>query len=101
MKNAASLLVFLGATATLVIASDIRTQVITSATTPFTVDVPDHFHLRIFNFTQDGGTTRGVVIAAAATPTATPTPTSPPTCTPTCSPSPCTSTPCPTPTPTA
>ena len=68
MKNAASLFIFLCATAALLIAGDIKTKVIAGGTS-FSTDVPDHFHLRIFNFTQDGGTTRGVVIASAATPT--------------------------------
>src|SRR5437660_5896374 len=102
MKNVASFLIFLGATIALVIAGDIQTQTVTSATSPFTIDVPDHFFLRIFNFTQDGGTTRGVVIAGAATPGPTPTPTPTPTITPTptCTPTPCTPTPTPTVTPT-
>src|SRR5438270_9361871 len=82
MKNAASLLIFLCATSALVIANDFRTKVITS-TTSFSTDVADHYHLRIFNFTQDGGTIRRVANAAAATPTATPTPTPIPAPTPT------------------
>ena len=65
MKNAASLLIFLGATAAIVLAGDVQTRVVTN-TTSLLVDVPDHFHLRIFNFTQERGSTRGVVIAAAA-----------------------------------
>ncbi len=97
MKNAASLLIFLFALAAFAIAGDFQTKVITTATGPITVDVPDHHFLRIYNFTQTGSTSpRGVVIASAATPTATPTPTPVPT--PTCSPSPCTPTPTPTPT---
>lgn len=103
MKNAASLLIFLCATAAFLFAGEVKTVVITNSA--FSLDIPDQHHLRIYNFTQEGGTSRGIVIASAATPTATPTPTptpSPtPTCTPTCSPSPCTPTPCPpTPTPT-
>src|SRR6267143_2976952 len=82
MKSAASLLVFLCITSVILVANDFRTKVVTS-TTSFSTDVPDHYHLRIFNFTQDGGTTRGVVVAAAATPTATPTPTPIPAPTPT------------------
>jgi len=101
MKNAASLLIFLCATSALVVANDFRTKVITS-TTPFSTDVPEHYHLRIFNFTQSGSNaTRGVVIAAAATPTATPIATATPTPTPTCTPTPCPPTPSPTPSPTS
>jgi hypothetical protein len=97
MRKAASLLIFVCITSAFVIAGDIQTRVVTSSTS-FTTDVPEHVFLRIYNFTQDGGSTRGVVIAAAATPapTATPTPTS--TATPT--PTPPTPTPSPTPTPT-
>ncbi len=80
MKNAASFLIFLSVTAALVFAGDVKTKVVTS-TSSFTTDVPDHFHLRIFNFTQDGGITRGVVIASAATPTPVPTATPTPTAT--------------------
>src|SRR6266849_1231157 len=69
MKNAASLLIFLSAL-TAFAAGEIKTVVITNST--FSLDVPDHHFLRIYNFTQEGGSTRGVVIAAAATPTATP-----------------------------
>src|SRR5213082_2148293 len=77
MKNAASLLIFLSAL-TAFAAGEIKTVVITNST--FSLEVPDHHFLRIYNFTQDvGGSTRGVVIAAAATPTATPTPTPTPT----------------------
>src|SRR5438445_203407 len=73
MKNAASLLMFLCATAAVVIAGDIKTVVITNST--FSLDIPDHHFLRIYNFTQDGASSlRGVVIAAAATPAPTPTP---------------------------
>src|SRR5438270_688082 len=69
MKNAASLLIFLSAL-TAFAAGEIKTVVITIST--FSLEVPDHHFLRIYNFTQDvGGSTRGVVIAAAATPTAT------------------------------
>src|SRR6266481_2686601 len=71
MKNAASLLIFRSAL-TAFAAGEIKTVVITNST--FSLDVPDHHFLRIYNFTQEGGSTRGVVIAAAATPTATPTP---------------------------
>src|SRR3989442_8167043 len=93
MKNAASLLIFLSAL-TAFAAGEIKTVVITNST--FSLEVPDHHFLRIYNFTRDvGGSTGGVVIAAAATPTATLTPTSTPTCTPT----PCPPTPTPTPTP--
>src|SRR5207249_9256743 len=104
MKNAASLLIFLSAL-TAFAAGEIKTVVITNST--FSLEVPDHHFLRIYNFTQDvGGSTRGVVIAAAATPTATPTPTAAPTATPTptstptCTPTPCPATPTPTPAPT-
>src|SRR5260370_12399914 len=89
MKNAASLLIFLSAL-TAFAAGEIKTVVITNST--FSLDVPDHHFLRIYNFTQEGGSTRGVVIAAAATPTATPiatpTPTAMPTPTPTATPTP-------------
>jgi hypothetical protein len=97
MKRAASLLIFVSITSAIVIAGDIQTRVVTSSTS-FTTDVPDHVFLRIYNFTQDGGTTRGVVIASAATPAPTATPTPTPTATPT--PTPLTPTPSPTPTPT-
>src|SRR5467141_479794 len=100
MKNAASLLIFLSAL-TAFAAGEIKTVVITNST--FSLEVPDHHFLRIYNFTQDvGGSTRGVVIAAAATPTptATPTATPTPTSTPTCTPTPCPPTPTPTPAPT-
>src|SRR5205807_2324735 len=94
MKNAASLLIFLSAL-TAFAAGEIKTVVITNST--FSLEIPDHHFLRIYNFTQDlGGSTRGVVIASAATPTATPTPTPTPTPTATVTP-----TPSPTPTPTA
>ena len=93
MKNAASLLIFLSAL-TAFAAGEIKTVVITNST--FSLDVPDHHFLRIYNFTQEGGSTRGVVIAAAATPTATPTPNPTPTGTPTATPTP---TPTATPTP--
>jgi hypothetical protein len=83
MKNAASLLIFLCALAAFAIAGDFKTEVITTSTGPFLLDVPDHHFLRIYNFTQDGGTMRGVVIAAAATPTPIPTATPTPTPTPT------------------
>src|SRR6266702_1234506 len=76
MKNAASLLIFLSAL-TAFAAGSFKTVVITNST--LNIDVPDHHFLRIYNFTQEGGSTRGVVIAAAATPTATPTPTPTPT----------------------
>ena len=98
MNKATSLLVFLCATAAFVFAGDIKTVVITNSTVG--LDIPDHHYLRIYNFTQEGGTTRGVVIASAATATPTPTPTPTPTATPTCSPTPCTPTPTPTATPT-
>src|SRR5256885_11492036 len=93
MKNAASLLIFLCATAACVFAGAIKTVVITDSDLTFSLDVPDHRHLRIYNFTQDGASSpRGVVIAGAATATPTPTPTSTPsptpTCTPSCAPSP-------------
>jgi hypothetical protein len=93
MKNAASLPIFLSAL-TAFAAGEIKTVVITNST--FSLDVPDHHFLRIYNFTQEGGSTRGVVIAAAATPTATPTPNPTPTGTPTATPTP---TPTATPTP--
>jgi len=93
MKNAASLPIFLSAL-TAFAAGEIKTVVITNST--FSLDVPDHHFLRIYNFTQEGGSTRGVVIAAAATPTATPTPNPIPTGTPTATPTP---TPTATPTP--
>lgn len=96
MKNAASLFIFLSLTSALLIAGDVKTKVITSAS-PFTTNVPDHFHLRIFNFTQEGGTTRGVVIASAATPTPAPTATA----TPILTPSPTATPPTPTPSPTS
>src|SRR6266705_1491422 len=70
MKNAASLLIFVCALGTVAIASSFNTVVITNST--LSINVPDHHFLRIYNFTQEGGSTRGVVIAAAATPTATP-----------------------------
>jgi CARDB len=82
MKRAASLLIFGFIASAIVIAGDIQTRVVTSSTS-FMTDVPDHVFLRIYNFTQDGGTTRGVVIASAATPTPIPTPTSTPSPTPT------------------
>src|SRR5438876_5102820 len=94
MKNAASLLIFVCALGAVAIASSFKTVVITNST--FSINVPDHHFLRIYNFTQEGGSTRGVVIAAAATPTATPTPTPTPSATPTP-----TGTPTATPTPTA
>src|SRR5712691_3341121 len=84
MKNAASLLIFLSAL-TAFAAGEIKTVVITNST--FSLDIPDHHFLRIYNFTQDvGGSSRGVVIASAATPTATPTPTPTPTATATATP---------------
>src|SRR2546423_3302954 len=100
MKNAASLLIFLCATAAFVFAGAFKTVVITNST--FSLDIPDHHYVRIYNFTQEGASSpRGVVIASAATatPTPTPTPTSTPTptATPTCSPTPCTPTPTPSP----
>ena len=82
MKTPASLLIFLCATAAFVVAGDVKTKLITGGSS-FTTDVPDHFHLRIFNFTQEDGSTRGVVIASAATPTPVPTATPTPTPTPT------------------
>ncbi len=93
MKNAASLLIFLSAL-TAFAAGEIKTVVITNST--FSLDVPDHHFLRIYNFTQEGGSTRGVVIAAAATPTATPIATPTPTATATPTPTP-TATPTPLP----
>ena len=79
MKNAVLLLIFLCATAALVVAGDFddfKTKVIKGTDSQLAIDVPDHYFLRIYNFTQEGSTSpRGVVIAAAATPTATPIPT--------------------------
>src|SRR6266481_9423307 len=86
MKNAASLLIFVCALGAVAIASSFKTVVITNST--FSINVPDHHFLRIYNFTQEGGSTRGVVIAAAATPTATPIATPMPTPTPTATPTP-------------
>ncbi|HME89439.1 MAG TPA: hypothetical protein VKE30_09540 [Chthoniobacterales bacterium] len=86
MKKAAPLLIFLCATAALIVAGDIKTVVITNST--FNLDIPDHHFLRIYNFTQEGGITRGVVIAATGTSTATPTPTPTSTATPTATPTP-------------
>src|SRR6266566_1243274 len=98
MKNAASLLIFVCALGAVAIASSFKTVVITNST--LSINVPDHHFLRIYNFTQEGGSTRGVVIAAAATPTATPTPTPTPSATPTPTGTP-TATPTPTPPPRA
>jgi hypothetical protein len=100
MKNSAALLIFICLTVSIAIASDSKTEIITQTT--LRINVPDHHFVRIHNFTQEGGSTRGVVIASAATPTATPTPTPTPTATPTptCTPTPCPPTPTPTPTPT-
>jgi len=100
MKNAASLSIFLCATAAFAVVNQFKTAVITD--NPLVINVADHQFLRIYNFTQDGNPgARGFVVAAAAAATATPTPTPTATCTPTCSPSPCAPTPCPpTPTPT-
>ena len=97
MKNAASLLVFLFATS-LFAADVINTAVIKDTDPGLTINVQEHQFLRIYNFTQDKSTAmRGVVIAAAATPTPTPTPTVSPTSTPTPTATP-SSTPTPTPT---
>ena len=99
MKNAASLTIFLCVTN--VFAADVINTAVVKDTDPgLTINVQDHQFLRIYNFTQDNGgnmvTERGVVIAAAATPTPTTSPTPTPSPTPTTSP-----TPTPTPTPTA
>src|SRR5262249_28760049 len=98
MKNAASLLIFLCATAAFAVVDEFKTAVITD--TALTINIRDHQFLRIYNFTQQDGSSRGVVIARAASPTATPVATATPTPTPTCTPTPCTPTPSPTPSPT-
>src|SRR2546421_11187010 len=75
MKNAASLLIFVCVTCGLVVAGDVKTKLISDETYPdgFTLDIPDHHYLRIYNFTQEGtASPRGVVIASAATATPTP-----------------------------
>jgi hypothetical protein len=77
MKNAASLLIFLCVT-TAFAADILKTAVIKETDSALSIDVHEHQFLRIHNFTQDGGSTRGVVIAAAATPTATASSTSTP-----------------------
>ena len=89
MKNAASLLIFLCITAAFGAVNVFKTAVIKDGDSQLVINIADHQFLRIYNFTQEGGSTRGVVIAAAAAPTATPVPTATPTATP------------PTPTPTA
>jgi hypothetical protein len=99
MKNAASLLLFVFITTAFAAVDVFKTVVIKDGDT-LTINVADHQFLRIYNFTQDGNPgARGVVIAAAASPTATPTATpiaTPPTPTPTATP---TATPAPTATP--
>jgi hypothetical protein len=79
MKNVASLCVFLCATAAFALAGgfdDFKTKIINDTDSPLAIDVPDHYFLRIYNFTQAGSASpRGVVIAAAATPAPTPMPT--------------------------
>lgn len=99
-RKSASLITCLIIAAAFAIAGDVKTVVITNST--FSLDIPDHQFLRIYNFTQQNNsisvTQRGVVIAAAATPTATPAPTPTPTPTPTGTPTP---TPTPTPPPRA
>src|SRR5207248_2319468 len=82
----------------LLIAVDVfKTAVIKDGDPPLLINVRDQQFLRIYNFTQEGGSTRGVVIASAATPSATPVPTATPTPSPTATPP--TPTPNPTPTP--
>jgi hypothetical protein len=96
MKNAASLLIFACVAAASAVAGNFKTDVITTDTR--TINVPDNHFLRIYNFTQQGGTERGVVIVSAPSPTPTPAPTPTPSVTPTPTPTP-TATPTPTPTP--
>lgn len=94
MKNAASLLLFVFITSAFAAVDVFKTAVIKDGDPPLNIKVADHQFLRIYNFTQDGNPgARGVVIAAAASPTATPVPTATLTATPTATP--------PTPTPTA
>ena len=100
MKNAASLLIFLCVTSVFAAVDEFKTAVIKDGDPPLVINVRDRQFLRIYNFTQDTNTgMRGLVIAAAATPTATPIPTATPTPSPTATP--LTPTPSPTPTPSA
>ena len=99
--SAAFLISCLCIVASLLVASNFKSAVITDTSPTLTIVVPDHHFLQIRNFTQEGGTQRGVVVVNAGAPTptpiATPTPTATPTATPTPTPS---GTPTPTPTPT-
>lgn len=89
MKKSASLWIFVCLASSVAVAGEIKTRVITTSTGTFTLDIPDHHYLRIYNFTQENNgavTQRGVVIAGAATPT--PSPSSTPMPTPSLTPSP-------------
>ncbi len=107
-KHSAALLIScLCVIASVLIASPFHSAIITDTSPTLTVVVPNKVFLRIQNFTQQGGTQRGVAIVNFATPTATPTPTPTPTATPSGTPTPTpsatptpTATPSPTPTPT-
>jgi hypothetical protein len=84
MKSEAWLGIFICTTVSLAVASSFKSVVITNST--LTINLPGHHFLQIYNFTQEGGMERGLVVASAstatpaptATSTATPTPTPPP-----------------------
>jgi hypothetical protein len=101
MKSEAWLGIFICTTVSLAVASSFKSVVITNST--LTINLPGHHFLQIYNFTQEGGMERGLVVASAST--ATPAPTATSTATPTPTPTPSgtatpTATPTPTPTPT-
>ena len=111
MAKRGLLLVFIATT--VAFAGNFKSAIIRSSA--LTIDVPQRHFVEIYSFTQEGGSTRGVLVVSAATPspTSTPTPTPTPgtptptatvtgssTPTPTPSPTP-TPTPTPSPTPTA
>jgi len=58
--------VFLCLIFTLVRAGEFNSVIIKETDSALTLDVPDHHFLRIRNFTQEGGSTRGVVTATVA-----------------------------------
>jgi hypothetical protein len=62
-RTASLLLVFVCLIASVVNAGEFNSVIITETDSALTLDVPEHHFLRIRNFTQEGGATRGVVSA--------------------------------------
>ena len=64
-QTAALVIAFFSAIASFVVAGDFRSVMIEPASDSLSLDVPDAQFLTIRNFTQEGGTQRGVVTVTA------------------------------------